>query len=62
VSPQPNRRRNEIPPLAVRLSPAERAELEEKARAEGVKLADLIRAAIRAYQPRRSNDTDGGER
>lgn len=48
---RPSNRRNETPPLTVRLSPAEREALRRKAARAGIKVSDGARAAFEAWDP-----------
>lgn len=48
---RPSNRRNETSPFTVRLSPAERAALQQKAVLAGVRPSDAARAAIEAWEP-----------
>ena len=48
---RPSNRRNETAPFTVRLSPAERAALKQKAAQAGVRASDAARAAIEAWEP-----------
>src|SRR6185436_6959301 len=48
---RPSRGRTKAPPVMVRLSPAERADAQEKARLAGMSLSGVMREAIAAFNP-----------
>jgi len=49
--PRPNKRRTEVSPTTVRLSPGEVEQLVVKAAAAGMTKAGALRAAIQAWNP-----------